>query len=67
MNTASQYPAGVRDTASWVDVKELDEHGENLTQWEVDFVASLISQLLEGRHLTRPQQARLEEIREQRL
>lgn len=67
MNTASQYPAGVRDTASWVDVKELDEHGENLTQWEVDFVSSLISQLLEGRHLTRPQLARLEEIREQRL
>lgn len=65
--TASHIPDTVRDKASWLDLKELDEHGEGLTQWEIDFVESLTKQLLEWRYLTKPQQARLEEIMEARL
>lgn len=55
------------DPASWDDLKELDEHGEDLTQWEIDFVESLMQQLRNGRRLTAKQHEKLAAIREERL
>lgn len=65
--TTNTIPAAVTDKASWVDLTELDRRGEGLTQWEIDFVESLMQQLLEGRKLSDRQASRLEEIREARL
>tara|TARA_R110002096_G_scaffold291982_4_gene486264 strand:- start:236 stop:430 length:195 start_codon:yes stop_codon:yes gene_type:complete len=62
-----EVPETVKDHVAWLEVCELDELGEGLTQWEIDFVESLRSQLLEQRLLSKPQLRRLEEIREERL
>lgn len=35
-------PTSVVDIDGWNDLVELDEHGEGLTTWEVDFVESLV-------------------------
>ena len=61
------FPETVVDKAAWVDLKELDDHGEGLTQWEIDLVESLMQQLRAGRTLTESQRAKLDEIREARL
>lgn len=63
----TRTPATVRDSDSWADLQELDEHGENLTQWEVDFVESLTQRLLAGKPLTGGQRATLTAIRGDRL
>jgi hypothetical protein len=63
----ADVPATVVDKASWVDAKELDQHGENLTQFEIDFLESILQQLRAGRTLTDKQRAKLEAIREERL
>lgn len=60
-------PSTVRDKAAWTDLKELDDHGEGLTQWEVDLVEDLTRFLLRGGTLSEAQRAKLEQIREQRL
>jgi hypothetical protein len=60
-------PDGVRDRAGWVDLKEVDEHGEGLTQFEIDFVESLHGWLLSGMDLTDKQRSTLERIRAERL
>lgn len=60
-------PDGVRDQDAWVDMKELDEHGDGLTQWEIDFVEDLHGWLRAGRHLSEKQRATLDRIREDRL
>lgn len=60
-------PAEVRDSVAWADLKELDDHGENLTQFEIDFVESLHGWLRTGRFLTDAQRAKLAQIREDRL
>lgn len=52
---------------AWADVKRLDERGEGLTQWEVNFVESLMEQLLAGRFLSNKQLSRLGEISEDRI
>lgn len=67
MNTSSAIPAEVRDRAAWVDLKELDEHGEGLTQFEIDFVEGLHGWLRSGMPLTDRQRAKLHAIREERL
>lgn len=63
----AEVPDTVRDHVAWLEVCELDELGENLTQWEIDFVESLRAQLLHGHNLSKAQLRRLEEIREARL
>ena len=62
-----QIPDTVRDKISWFDVKELDERGEDLSEWEIEFVDSLLKQLKMGRFLTEKQRQRLDEIREEKL
>lgn len=65
--TTSSIPDGVKDRGAWVDLKELDEHGEGLTQFEIDFVESLHGYLRTGAYLTDRQRAKLQQIREDRL
>lgn len=60
-------PATVVDKASWVDLQDLDQRGQNLTQYEIDFVESIMHQLKIGRMLTDRQRAKLDDIREKRL
>lgn len=60
-------PATVVDKAGWTDLQELDQFGENLSQYEIDFVESLTQQLLAGRVLTEKQRTKLDRIREERL
>lgn len=59
-------PHAVVDRAGWRDVQHVDNHGENLTQWEIDFVESLTQQLLAGGRLSKKQRERLEEIAEEK-
>lgn len=61
------FPETVVDKAAWVDLKELDDHGEGLTQWEIDFIEDLHGTLRAGRSLTDKQRATLNRIREERL
>lgn len=63
----TSIPDGVVDSASWADVKELDEHGEGLTTWECDYIESLLQQLRAGRWLSDRQREKLRTIREERL
>jgi len=60
-------PTSVVDIDGWNDLVELDEHGEGLTTWEVDFVESLMQQLRAGKTLTEKQRTRLDQIAEERL
>lgn len=60
-------PPSVIEASAWVDLQELDQHGEGLTQWEIDFVESLTQQLLAGRNLSDKQRTQLQRIREDRL
>lgn len=62
-----EIPGTVVDKAAWADLRELDEHGEGLTQFEIDFVESVMQQLRAGRTLTEKQRATLAHIREDRL
>lgn len=65
--TMPEIPKTVRDTVGWTDLRELDDHGENLTQYEIDFVESLTQQLLAGKTLTTAQRVKLDQVREERL
>lgn len=60
-------PDTVRDIDTWDDLQELDELGENLTQWEIDFVENLTTKLIAGIRLTAGPKAKLAQIREERL
>lgn len=60
-------PETVRDRETWDLLQELDEHGENLTQWEIDFVEQMTRGLLLGRRASEGRKAKLNEIREDRL
>lgn len=60
-------PETVRDRETWDLLQELDEHGENLTQWEIDFVEQMTRDLLLGRRASEGRKAKLAEIREDRL
>lgn len=64
---AAERPSSVVDIDGWRDLQLVDVRGEDLTQWEVDFVESLTHQLKAGRRLTPPQRARLDQIMEERL
>lgn len=59
-------PESVNDRNHWRLLQDLDENGVGLTQWEVDFVESLMKQLLGGRYVTAKQRAVLDKIREAR-
>lgn len=61
------FPPTVVDKAAWTDLQELDQHGEGLTQFEIDFVESVMQQLRAGRTLTDKQREKLASIREDRL
>lgn len=60
-------PEGVRDADSWHDLKALDERGEGLTQWEIDFVEDLHGYLRRGLMLTEKQRNMLDQLMEERL
>jgi hypothetical protein len=63
----AEIPATVVDKATWVDLRELDDHGEFLTEFEIAFVENLTKQLRIGREATEKQRATLAQIREERL
>lgn len=52
-------PTGVKDTQSWRDLQQVDQHGENLSQFEIDFIESITGQLKAGRFLSIKQKALL--------
>lgn len=60
-------PETVRDRDTWALLQELDELGENLTQWEIDFVEQMTGDLLLGAKASPARKAKLEQIREDRL
>lgn len=61
-----EKPVSVEDHDAWPELVGVDELGEDLTQWEVDFVESLMCQVLEGKILSPKQRARLRQIAEDR-
>lgn len=60
-------PETVKDRDTWALLQELDEHGEDLTQWEIDFVEDLTKKLLLGIKPSDGTKRKLDEIREDRL
>lgn len=58
-----EIPDSVNDRNHWIILKDLDENGVGLSQWEIDFVESLMKQLLGGRFISVKQRSRLDEIR----
>ncbi len=60
-------PPLVKDVASWHDVQLVDRSGEGVTQWEADFLDSLMGQLRAGRYLSTKQRARLDIMLEDRI
>lgn len=62
-----EMPETVKDVASWDELQELDEHGNGLTQWEINFVESLMKQLRNGSFLSAKQREILERIRDEKL
>ncbi|RTL25816.1 MAG: hypothetical protein EKK55_08810 [Rhodocyclaceae bacterium] len=60
-------PETVKDRDTWALLQELDEHGEGLTQWEIDFVEDLTKKLLLGIKPSDGTKRKLDEIREDRL
>lgn len=60
-------PETVKDRDTWALLQELDEHGESLTQWEIDFVEDLTKKLLLGIKPSDGTKRKLDEIREDRL
>jgi hypothetical protein len=63
----THVPATVKDRATWLLAKELDDLGENLTSWECDFLESLLQDLLLGRHPSEARRRKLDEVRGDRL
>jgi len=54
----------------WQDgevLDELDERGENLTPWEIEFVESLTQRMKRGEDLTEKQREKLHMIAEERV
>ena len=62
-----EIPSTVCDKAAWVDLRELDDHGDGLTQFEIDFVDGLMKRVKAGAILTDRQREVLAKIREDRL
>lgn len=60
-------PETVVDADAWHDLKRLDERGEGLTQWEIDFVEDLHGYLRAGRRLSAKQRMKLDAMLEDRL
>jgi len=60
-------PETVKDRETWSLLQELDEHGQGLTQWEIDFVERLTQDLLLGLSVSVRRKEKLDEIREDRL
>lgn len=53
----------------WTDqevLEELDENGEGLTPFEIEFVERITQLLRDGHQLTKPQSAKLRQIAEER-
>jgi len=48
-------------------LKELDDNGEQLSSWEIEFVESMTKQLRLGRGLSVAQRGKLEQIAEERV
>jgi len=62
-----EMPPTVKDSASWVDLEELDANGNGLTEWEINFVESLTKQLQRGGYLSVKQREILDRIRDEKL
>ena len=58
-------PKEVIDKDGWLLVKTVDEKAEELNQWEIDFIDSIINHLLSGKWLSKKQRAKLNEITEE--
>lgn len=63
----SEVPKSVKDSIAWLELIEIDERAEGLTQWEIDFVDSIRERLLFGNSPTEKQQAIIDRIREEKL
>lgn len=48
-------------------VQRIDDHAKGLSEWEVEFVASLVDRVAEGRELTEKQRAIAERIDEEKV
>ena len=48
-------------------IQDIEKHGSNLSEWEIDFVDSIDKQMGKGKSLTRSQIQTLETIHEDRV
>lgn len=62
-----QAPDTVKDRETWSVLQELDELGDGLTQWEIDFVEDLTRKLIAGVVPNDKTKRKLAEIHEDRV
>lgn len=63
----ADFPNGVVDKEGYATLTELDNFGVGLTDWEKDFVESLLKQLKQGKTLTDKQYGTLLKIKALRV
>ncbi len=62
----SDIPPEVKDLESWKDAVLIDGKGQGLTQWEVDFIESILQRMRKGLYLTPKQQVIVNRIIEEK-
>lgn len=62
-----QAPETVKDRETWSVLQELDDRGDGLTQWEIDFVEDLTRKLIAGVVPSDKTKRKLAEIHEDRV
>lgn len=60
-------PDTVRDRVAYLELIEIDDRAEGLTQWEIDFVEDMRVHLLLGLSPTEKQQRIIDRIREEKI
>lgn len=62
-----KIPSPVRDAESWLVLQEIDQRGNGLSPWEVQFIEDITKRLLAGRELSLAQRVKLAAIHEERV
>jgi hypothetical protein len=63
---SEDIPREVKDKDGWLDAQLLDSHGQELSQWEVDFLESIMQQMRKGHFLSGKQRMLLGNLVEEK-
>jgi hypothetical protein len=60
-------PSTVKDVDAWERVSRIDECGDGLTEWEINFLDSMLKQLMAGKFASEKQMEIVERMERDRL